>query len=67
MKAPKIDEYIINFEELCNKASYMTGNTEVIYLFLKGLSKPILEDVVKGSRVGMYENLKDPAVQVTRS
>ena len=67
MKAPEIDEYISKFEELCNKAGYTMGNTEVTYLFLKGLSKPILEDVIKGPQVGSYEDLKDCAIQVTRS
>ena len=51
MKAPEIDEYISKFEELCNKVGYTMGNTEVTYLFLKGLPKPILKDVVKGPHV----------------
>jgi hypothetical protein len=67
MKAPEIDKYISKFEELCNKAGYTMGNTEVTYLFLKGLPKSILEDVVKGPQVGSYEDLKDRAIQVTRS
>jgi hypothetical protein len=67
MKAPEIDEYISKFEELCGKAGYTMGNTKVTYLFLKGLPKSILEDVVKGPQVGSYENLKDRAIQVTRS
>jgi hypothetical protein len=67
MKAPEIDEYILKFEELCNKAGYMMDNTEVTYLFLKGLPKPILEDVIKGPQVGSYKDLKDRAIQVTRS
>ena len=67
MKAPEIDEYISKFEELCNKVGYMMGNTEVTYLFLKGLPKPILKDVVKGPQEGTYEDLKDCAIQVTRS
>ena len=67
MKAPEIDKYISKFEELCNKAGYMMGNTKVTYLFLKGLPKPILKDVVKGPQVGTYEDLKDHAIQVTRS
>ena len=66
MKAPEIDEYISKFKELCNKAGYMMGNTEVTYLFLKGLPKSILEDVIKGPQVGTYEDL-DHAIQVTRS
>jgi hypothetical protein len=67
MKAPEIDKYISKFEELCNKAGYMMGNTEVTYLFLKGLPKPILKDVVKGPQVGSYKDLKDCTIQVTRS
>ena len=67
MRAPEINECISKFEELCNKASYTTGNTEVTYLFLKGLPKPILKDVVKGPQVGTYKDLKEHAIQVTRS
>ena len=67
MKALEIDEYIVKFKELCNKAGYMTRNMEVTYLFLKGLLKSILEDMVKGPQVGTYEDLKDCAIQVTRS
>ena len=67
MKAPEIDEYISKFEELCNKAGYTMGNTNVTYLFLKGLPKLILEDVMKGPQVGSYKDLKDRAIQVTRS
>jgi hypothetical protein len=67
MKAPEIDKYISKFEELCNKAGYRTGNTEVTYLFLKGLPKPILKDIMRGPQVGSYEDLKDRIIQVTRS
>ena len=45
----------------------MTGNMEVTYLFLKGLPKSILEDIMKGPQLGSYEDLKDHAIQVTRS
>ena len=62
MRAPEINEYILKFEELCNKAGYTMGNTEVTYLFLKGLPKSILEDIVKGPQVGSYEDLKDHAI-----
>jgi hypothetical protein len=67
MKAPEIDEYISKFKELCNKAGYTTGNTEVTYLFLKGLLKSILGDDVKGPQAGSYEDLNDHAIQVIRS
>ena len=58
MKAPEIDEYILKFKELCNKAGYTMGNTEVTYLFLKGLPKPVLEDIVKGPHVTGLENTR---------
>ena len=67
MKAPEINEYISKFKELCNKVGYTMGNMEVTYLFLKGLPKSILEDIVKGPQVGTNEDLKDRAIQVTRS
>ena len=67
MKAPEIDEYISKFKELCSKARYTMGNIEVMYLFLKGLPKSILKDIVKGPQVGSYEDLKDHAIQVSRS
>ena len=67
MKAPEIDEYILKFKELCNKARYMMGNTEVTYLFLKGLPKSILKDIMKGPQVGSYKDIKDHAIQVMRS
>jgi len=47
MKMPYIDEYISKFKDLCCKSNYMTGNTEVTYMFLKGLPKSLLEDVLK--------------------
>jgi hypothetical protein len=67
MKAPEIDEYILKFKELCNKAGYTTDNMKVTYLSLKGLPKPILEDIMKGPQVGTYKDLKDHMIQVTRS
>jgi hypothetical protein len=39
----------------------------VTYQFLKGLPKHILEDVVKGPQTGDFTELKQRAVQVTRS
>jgi len=47
MKMPYIDEYIFKFEELCRKSTYMTGNAKVIYMFLRGLPRSLLEDVLK--------------------
>ena len=67
MKPPLIDEYIAKFEDLCRKAGYTVGSSEVTYQFLKGLPKHILEDVVKGPQTGNFTELKQRAIQVTRS
>ena len=67
MKPPLIDEYIAKFEDLCRKAGYTVGSSEVTYQFLKGLPKHILEDVIKGPQTGDFTELKQRAIQVTRS
>jgi hypothetical protein len=67
MKPPLIDEYIAKFEDLCRKAGYTVGSSEVTYQFLKGLPKHILEDVVKGLQTGDFTELKQRTIQVTRS
>src|SRR6267142_1880983 len=54
MKMPYIDEYISKFEDLCRKSNYMTGNAEVTYMFLKGLPKSLLEDVLKAPQAADY-------------
>jgi len=67
MKMPYIDEYISKFEELCHKSNYMTGNAEVTYMFLKGLPKSLLEDVLKASQAVDYPAMKEQAIQATRT
>jgi len=67
MKIPFIDEYISKFEDLCRKSNYMTGNSEVTYMFLKGLPKSLLEDVLKAPQAADYPALKERAIQATRT
>jgi len=67
MKVPYIDEYISKFEDLCRKSNYMTGNSEVTYMFLKGLPKSLLEDVLKAPQAVDYPALKERAIQATRT
>jgi len=67
MKVPYIDEYISKFEDLCRKSNYMTGNSEVTYMFLKGLLKSLLEDVLKAPQAVDYPALKERAIQATRT
>jgi len=67
MKMPYIDEYISKFEDLCRKSNYMTGNSEVTYMFLKGLPKSLLEDVLKAPQAVDYPATKERAIQATRT
>ena len=66
MKMPYIDKYISKFEDLCRKSNYMTGNSEVTYMFLKGLPKSLLEDVLKAPQAVDYPATKEWAIQATR-
>jgi len=59
MKMPYIDEYISKFKELCCKLAYMTGNAEVTYMFLRGLPKALLEDVLKAPQAMDYPATKE--------
>jgi len=67
MKIPYINEYISKFEDLCRKSNYMTGNSEVTYMFLKGLPKSLLEDVLKAPQAVDYPALKERTIQATRT
>src|SRR6267142_553971 len=67
MKIPFIDEYISKFEDLCRKSNYIRGNSEVTYMFLKGLPKSLLEDVLKAPQAVDYPALKERAIQATRT
>jgi len=67
MKVPYIDEYISKFEELCRKSGYLTSNAEVTYMFLRGLPKALLEDVLKAPQAEDYPATKERAIQATRT
>jgi len=67
MKIPYIDEYISKFEELCRKSGYLTGNAKVTYMFLRGLPKALLEDILKAPQAEDYPAMKERAIQATRT
>jgi Retrotransposon gag protein/Zinc knuckle len=67
MRFPEVDEYIAQFEELARQAGYTQGNPETTQLFLKGLTKSILEDVLKPPFVHGYPAIKERAIQSTKS
>ena len=67
MKIPYINEYISKFKELCRKSGYLTGNAKVTYMFLRGLLKALLEDVLKAPQAEDYPATKERAIQATRT
>ncbi len=62
LKIPLIDEYTSKFEELARQAGYLAGNPETRQLFLHGLPRHILEEVMRGGAPPTYQDLKQRAV-----
>ncbi len=58
LKMPFIDEYTSKFEELACQVNYLAGNLETHQLFLHGLSRGILEEVMRGGVPPTYQDLK---------
>ena len=67
MKPGEIDQYIAKFEELARQALYNIGDEATTSLFLKGLPAGILIDVFKPPIVTTYEDIKQRAIQSTKS
>jgi len=67
MKFPDIDGYISQFEKLARQANYTQGNNETIQFFIRGLSRPILEDVMKAPFPHTYQEYKERAADSTKS
>jgi hypothetical protein len=66
MRYPYIDEYISKFEGLARLAGYIQGNTEVTHYFLKGLTRSVLAEVMRGSAPTGYAAIKQKAIDATR-
>jgi hypothetical protein len=67
MRYPYIDEYISKFEGLARIAGYTQGSAELTHYFLKGLTKQILEEVMRGDAPVTYAAIKQKAISCTRS
>src|SRR5713226_3009918 len=67
MKWPDVDTYISSFEELLHLAEYTAGNNESANLFLCGLPRSIATEVMKAPLPTGYEEMKQKAIDVTRS
>jgi hypothetical protein len=62
IKGDKINQYIAKFEELLQDTGYTTGNPELQQIFLKGLPKHIIEDVLHIPYPQGYEQIKNKAI-----
>src|SRR5258708_17551537 len=67
LKLPFIDEYTSKFEELARQAGYLAGNPETRQLFLHGLPRQVLEEVMRGGTPLTYQDLKQKAVEAVRT
>src|SRR5713226_7569716 len=67
LKLPLIDEYTSKFEELARQAGYQAGNPETHQLFLHGLPRQVLEEVMRGGTPLTYQDLKQKAVEAVRT
>ncbi len=67
MKWPDVDAYISSFEELLQLAEYTAGNNECANLFLRGLPHSIATEVMKPPLPTGYEEMKQKAIDATRS
>jgi Retrotransposon gag protein len=63
---PNVDQYILDFEDLVQQASYTIGDEETIGFFLNGLSLSILEEVIRDPFPQNYNKYKAKAVNITK-
>jgi hypothetical protein len=58
MKWPDINQYIQDFERVAQKAEYpLTAPTTIRY-FMKGLTKSIVNNIVKSPKVNTHTEIK---------
>jgi Retrotransposon gag protein len=62
MKNNNIDAYMAKFEELAQNANYNTGHVAMVQIFMKGLNKDTLKDVLSPPQVKSYAAIKERAI-----
>ena len=67
MRFPDIDQYISSFEELARVAGYTQGDEATTHYFVKGLTPSIMVEVYKPPAPRTYEDIKQRAIDSTRS
>jgi Retrotransposon gag protein len=63
MKNNDVDAYVAKFEELARNANYNTGHAATVRIFMEGLNKETLKDILSPPRVTSYTAIKDRAIQ----
>jgi len=67
MKFPDIDQYIASFEDLARLAGYTQGDEATTHYFVKGLAPSVMIDVYKPPMPQNYADIKQRAIDSTRS
>jgi hypothetical protein len=67
MRFPEIDQYISSFEELARHAGYMQGDEATTHYFVRGLAPSVMVDVYKPPVPNTYAEIKQRAIDSTRS
>jgi hypothetical protein len=62
MKWPDINQYIQDFERVTRKAKYLLTAPATIRYFMKGLTKSIVNNIVKPPKVNTYTEIKQRAI-----
>jgi hypothetical protein len=64
---PPYQRIYFQFKGLARIAGYTQGSAELTHYFLKGLTKSVLEDVMRGDAPTSYAAIKQKAISCTRS
>ena len=67
MNFPHINPYASKFEDLCQLVSYIVGNEETVSMFIDGLDPRILGEVLHAPVPGIYQEIKQCAVDATKA
>jgi hypothetical protein len=67
MKWPDVDQYIQDFERIARKAEYPLTEPATVRYFMKGLTRSIVNDIVKPPKVNTYAEIKQRAIDSVAS
>jgi hypothetical protein len=62
IKKDNINAYMAKFEKLAQNANYNTGHAAMMQIFMKGLNKNTLKDILSPPQVKSYAAIKEKAI-----